>query len=421
MTLKKSLYNIEVPIGDEVLIFNTEHTGMVVLDNKEYDVYNNISSYSPNNTHYAKEVSALTDDGFLVDFEDEEYEIIKRISWNYRNSSDIVKIVIAPTSNCNFRCSYCYETGIYHHTMNTNTADEIYKKICDHLDSTMPSNLVLIWYGGEPLLAIDIIIYLSKKIIEYCENKNIRFISSMTTNGYLLSEEYATLLKDSGCLDVQITIDGDKESHDKRRILHNGNGSFDRIIDNINKIYKILNLSIRVNIDKKNFNGIKPLIDRLVDIGLTEAVIKFSRIENCGGYFDNTSFNAEEFSIIEVDLIRYALSKGMKNCIGLPKPMYGFCEPSMKYSLELDPEGNEFLCWEQLGRINNPNSFIESSRYLKETHHWEKESCKTCSIYPICLAGCPQRCLELGEPQCNPLKYNIKELLKLYYEQQIQE
>ena len=75
--------------------------------------------------------------------------------------------------------------------------------------------------------------------VDLSSHKMITLKDDLDTIIYTAS--IVTLLKEIGVKRVQITLDGSKESHDKRRILLNGEGSFNKIIDNIENYSKGLN------------------------------------------------------------------------------------------------------------------------------------------------------------------------------------
>ncbi|WP_343750137.1 radical SAM protein, partial [Paraclostridium ghonii] len=111
------------------------------------------------------------------------------------------------------------------------------------------------WYGGEPLLAKDIIAEFSKRVIEITEREGVYFSSYIVTNGYLIDDEVIQIFKDSKITGAQITIDGPPIIHNKRRILKNSSDeTFDKIVGNIKKLIAggISNVAIRINIDKTN-------------------------------------------------------------------------------------------------------------------------------------------------------------------------
>lgn len=74
------------------------------------------------------------------------------------------------------------------------------------------------WYhSGEPLLAMDIIESMSVRIMEICKKAKRKYISDITTNGYLLSLDVFRKLLDLNVIEYQITIDGPKEIHDAKK------------------------------------------------------------------------------------------------------------------------------------------------------------------------------------------------------------
>lgn len=95
------------------------------------------------------------------------------------------------------------------------------------------ANIIIGFYGGEPLLEFELI----KKCVAYAksrvEGKNILF--NMTTNGTLLTDEMVDFLVEND-FSLSISIDGSKEEHDRNRKFVNGKGSFDVIINNIKNI-----------------------------------------------------------------------------------------------------------------------------------------------------------------------------------------
>jgi uncharacterized protein len=89
------------------------------------------------------------------------------------------------------------------------------------------------FYGGEPLLEIDLI----KQCVEYSKSKvegrKIKF--AISTNGTLLSDSTVDFLVKND-FHLSISLDGSRKEHNVNRKFSNGEGSFDIIINNINRI-----------------------------------------------------------------------------------------------------------------------------------------------------------------------------------------
>lgn len=174
-------------------------------------------------------------------------------------------LTILPTEQCNFRCVYCYEK--YNHgKMSVEIADNILKYLAKNARKF--SGINVSWFGGEPLLAVDVIEYISKQIIQISKFYHIPYVASMTTNGYLLDYETFEKLLELKIFSYQLTIDGTEESHDKTRYTIGHEKSYRRIINNLvnikNKVKnKHFTISIRCNLTVESINVINNFINEM--------------------------------------------------------------------------------------------------------------------------------------------------------------
>ena len=79
------------------------------------------------------------------------------------------------------------------------------------------------WHG-EPLLQMDRLVDLSRKMRDVCTRADCKYTASIVSNGYLLDRETAERLKEQQVADAQITLDGPRDVHDERRPLVGGGG-----------------------------------------------------------------------------------------------------------------------------------------------------------------------------------------------------
>ena len=163
------------------------------------------------------------------------------------NGKSVKDITIQVTEDCNLKCSYCYQ-----HNKTSKVLDvEVGKKFIDLiLESDEKSNkyiqsrkclgAVLNFIGGEPFLEIDNISiltdYFINKMIELDHPWLFRYKINIGTNGllYFSDKVQKYIQKHHNHLCIGITIDGNKELHDKCRIDFNGKGSYDRAISALN-------------------------------------------------------------------------------------------------------------------------------------------------------------------------------------------
>ncbi len=131
------------------------------------------------------------------------------------------------TERCNMNCKYCFE-----HKKNGLDIDQ--KELKDYINKN--TNMSFFLFGGEPLLAIDLI----TEIIDIINNSNLRnerkeemlkSCKMVITNGTLIKSNLKKI-KEYG-LEMQISLDGSKETHDLNRVFKDGSPTFDIVYDSI--------------------------------------------------------------------------------------------------------------------------------------------------------------------------------------------
>ena len=112
------------------------------------------------------------------------------------------------------------------------------------------------WFGGEPLLAVDVIEGLSKRLISLAEEYHAGYEAEIVTNGYLMDRKNIEILERCRVKKCQITIDGIGDANDATRHLAGGGPTFDRIIRNIREKRIPFQVSIRQNVQESNVEEI---------------------------------------------------------------------------------------------------------------------------------------------------------------------
>lgn len=88
----------------------------------------------------------------------------------------------------------------------------------------------------------------------------------MTTNGTILNENVLEVLPSIDFLSV--SIDGDKDVHDRNRVFPSLEGSFDTVIKNVGKILSVNpNTAARMTITKKNISQLFDNVRFLIECG----------------------------------------------------------------------------------------------------------------------------------------------------------
>tara|TARA_B100000029_G_scaffold416651_1_gene421008 strand:- start:1518 stop:2660 length:1143 start_codon:yes stop_codon:yes gene_type:complete len=138
---------------------------------------------------------------------------------------------IEPTSICNYRCVFCYQTDNKFNKRSNGYMGhmnfETFKKIIDQAEGNI--EFISLASRGEPLLCPDI-----KKMLKYTSNKFLNL--KINTNASLLDEEMSYAILESGVKTLVFSADAaDSESYSKLRV----NGKLEKIVRNIEQFQKI--------------------------------------------------------------------------------------------------------------------------------------------------------------------------------------
>lgn len=369
--------------------------------------------------------------GFLIPDKINETDLIKHTVMASRYATKVLNLTIAPTSNCNFRCPYCYErNSLNEKRMNDTTANDILKMIEDRIPHLEAIDLT--WYGGEPLLELERILNLSTKIIKICEENNVEYYGSMVTNGYFLRKDTLEKLMNVKIKNIQITLDGTKEFHDSRRYRIRKKPTFETITQNLKSIKNLSNdknfpiIGIRMNIDKNNIYCLSDLEEYLSKTEINKyTTFYIAAVFDPEDSNNEYTYTAREFAQIND---KFNKSKDKTNFSDYyPSLLGNHCMCDSLYGMVIDADGSIYKCWEEMGRkdckvgdISNykiiPNNPIYYSYLLSNI--FENEKCKNCPILPLCMGGgCPERIIQHKyQPDCEYMLASIYENIEKSYE-----
>ncbi|ODM27227.1 radical SAM protein [Acetivibrio mesophilus] len=195
------------------------------------------------------------------------------------------------TRRCNLRCKYCYE-GI--EKRNLDFSKENIGKLIDFIrcSSINEPELTINFHGGEPLLRLDII----KAICDRLNEFDIPARYSLTTNALLLNESIISTIMEYKIY-LSISLDGDKVSNDSNRIDMFGNGTYERVVKNAQRVAEMgLNPRIRMTVTPNNVHSFYYNIEHLLELG-------FKNIVAVPDFFDKY-WDDEKIELLKTELIR---------------------------------------------------------------------------------------------------------------------
>lgn len=145
-----------------------------------------------------------------------------------------MKVQLFLTEKCNLKCKYCFEGEKGFRSMNILLLPQLIKFIRNYVqeDFVLEKNIHINFNGGEALLESNLLVAFTE---EFKKNNISSF--SISTNFTKLNLKTLDYLIENNFI-FQISIDGDKQTHDMMRVDMNGNGTFDTVLKNINKLRK---------------------------------------------------------------------------------------------------------------------------------------------------------------------------------------
>jgi len=299
------------------------------------------------------------------------------------------------------------------------------------LEKNDKKGLFINWFGGEPLLGFDRILSICEKL----NDKEIKFKSSIVTNGSLLTAEKIKQLDALHLTYIQITLDGLAKDHDKRRYFKNGKPSFDIIISNISKVLSKTSIpvTIQVTVDHSNKTAFDDLL--LFFQNTFPDCLKKKRLQiGCNHVRNRTDFEKKSLCYTHKDILVEKIKNLQQGNRDARTPFLpGLSMPCMYRcisNLAIDPKGNIYRCLEHLGnpscKIGNLlEGKISLTRMAEMTFGddpFEDKECIQCNVFPICGGGCPLDRIKKRKGEacncCSWYKVGLADLLPYIYENQ---
>jgi uncharacterized protein len=232
--MKVIIKPFKTPFGNYV--YDRETNSIISVSTEDYGSFERISQEKESESDLIV-LSKFQEKGFSKNSQLKNIEHPQDKVLEFHLKNRIEKITLQVTQNCNLRCGYCSYSGLYNqrsHTKNVMSLDVMKKSVDFAIKrSTGTGRLNIGFYGGEPLLEINNMEKLIEYIKENYHGKNIEY--SITTNGTVFNDKNIQFLKDNN-FSVMVSLDGPKELHNMNRVFVNGEGSFDKIMENIRYI-----------------------------------------------------------------------------------------------------------------------------------------------------------------------------------------
>lgn len=401
MEYKKSVYQFSQAIHPKIYLCTSFISGYHILLSKEVYALYNLSKLSLLRERFPKVFQRLLEGEFVINKSIDELNLIQEKRKKEIADTSLYHIIINPTLDCNLSCWYCYENRVPNSTMTNEIVEAIKKHIVLHYERVPYKTLKLSFFGGEPFLGFNTI----KKIVsfasDYCEEKVFELLLDFTTNGTLCTKSTLEFLSSYKCL-FQITLDGDKEQHNKIKHTHcKSIDTFSLTIKNIRDIQRYIKdsrVAIRINYDKDTLLSFNSILNELLTLDRKRTKVILKKIWQV----DSKDISREQLDgvmqlLFENKFVVDYYSQG------------GICFADRKNQAVFNYDGYVFKCT-TIDRFDEDNSLgvleqttgnilwkTEKMQYLED---FTPQECKECVMYPTCGGPCQKRFSEDSNWSC---------------------
>lgn len=378
-------------------------------------------------------VELLISTRILVPADLDELQVVVSENIAAEDDDSTLYQVIHPSSYCQLGCNYC---GQVHSkgTMSPEVQRSLESQIAHKLEQQRYRHLTVSWFGGEPLLGLKAIQAISPRLLNLCKSLKKGYNARVVTNGLLLTNDVALELQDEHKVDfVEVTLDGDEASHDKRRHTKSQGGTFRAIFANLASIRNNADISfrlrIRCNVDRSNADAVPLLIEEMHRHGFHERFEFYvAPIHSWGNDAHLTSLDANEFAKLEVDWMTEMYDRGFRVSL-LPQRKKIVCMAARRDATVTSADGKQYNCTEVaqvpvyevsgLYNIGSTQAGASSNRrFPLQAFPAEvgdgKHQCSSCEILPVCGGSCPKQWAD-GVVPCPPIKRNLPQKLLLWH------
>jgi uncharacterized protein len=431
--MDSSLFNLRVPVtGGDVFLMNTLTDAQLIVSNDVATLLDRVRAGGSLDTEDEQHAASLLEaHGFLVESQDADRQALGRYLDAVKRDDTELHVTILTTLQCNFACDYCYQGdhGDYNdhaERMSLDTAARVATWIERELDGLHPERLVVTFFGGEPLLNLPVMYMLAERLHGAATSRGIRPVTNIITNGLLLTPDVVDRMLPFGLNGIKITLDGDRDVHNRMRPLRGGQGTFDRIVENIRQVAHKCRIAVGGNFDESSAESFPALLEYLKSQDFADRLSKvfFKPIVRTApvtakGIIPLTPVSSQvaakdAFKGTCMTSIGSGAGRACDSCNVLDDKMteiraltrsLGFpthdgvhngpCHVHKQHAHTIGPDGSLYACPGFTGQLAMSTGHIDDRRdawresaleRFNRLHPWKE--CGDCAFVPVCAGGC---------------------------------
>ena len=448
------MFNLRVPLPahDEVFLMNTLTDAQLVVSTDVAALLDSIGDTTVEllDREAREAFDLLWENGFLVPDRTADRHALDHYLDEVKSDSAELNVTLLTTLQCNFACDYCFQGdhGDYNERadkMSLETAHRTIAWMTRELDRVRPKKFVLTFFGGEPLLNLPVMYEVAERMWEATDARRLPMYVNIITNGLLLTPAVVDRMVPLGLNGVKITLDGDRETHNRMRPLRGGQGTFDRIVENIRRVAGRCRIAIGGNFDESSVDSYPALLEFLKQQDFADKLSKvffkaIVRTEpvSAKGIIPLTPISAKEtLNGTCMTSVGSGAGRACDSCnvlddklaflreettrLGFPTHdgvHNGPCHVHKKHAHTIGPDGSLYACPGFTGQL------AMSTGHIDDRHDTWRESarerftqlspwleCGDCAYIPVCAGGCVAASYsQLGDmnlPTCHKRSFDL--------------
>lgn len=403
--MKYSQFNSIIPYNNQFALYNAFEDKVIFLEDdlKELLLAGKHEGVDELEHIHPAFYKYLSENKFLVNNDVDEVDKVRKIAKKVDEQTSMFQLTINPTMNCNFKCWYCYEDHIKASRLKSTMVVKVNKFVTKRLQDEHLKYFHVGFFGGEPLLyfkknVIPIIDHIAEESKVYNKEFGINF----TSNGYLVNQDFVDYFhsKNLTC-NLQITLDGYREEHDKVRFVTKTKGSYFEIVNNIKLLIRNgFYVRLRINYTSENLKDTFKIIDDFSDVDLKyikkNLIIDYHRVWQDDAVDDLDTVLNENMKLIKAKGFNVTGTFSANNVVQS-------CYADKRNSAVINYNGDLYKCTardfnkeSRNGYIDSDGSLIWDDGYVEKrmSSKLHNKPCLSCKIMPLCNGGCSQHAME---------------------------
>ena len=438
-------------LSDTWLLCNTLTGAVDVVDNRIAQILTPRARVDPSRLA-PDELRTLTARGYLLNRRNERARVANWFA-DFKERMRSLHFIVCPTFTCNLRCPYCYEDLEIRQSrsaVSPTQVDHMFEAMRRFVDERGARDVLVEFFGGEPFLRANR--HTVALIADRAADQGWKI--SGITNGTQIDSYFSIFERHSTSItQIQVTMDGPQEIHDRLRINANGSGSYDAICRNVlGLLERGIPVALRINTGTDNVEHLPRLFSEFERMGWTRYPMfqcqiapvndhactgcvsnyqpEFKLLRQLYALFDDWEETRDRYHITlgydlerRTSLLRFALF-GKRSPAVRSQDLSG-CSASNQHYVVFGADGCLYACPETVGVPSaaigrySPDFDLDRARWSKwDLNISNTPKCVGCNIAPVCGGACPWHGFNASgfdayEPHCNYAQQTIATYLDL--------